>query len=468
MPSPEAQRARLLQIYAAALAAVQGQRCVREYLLRDTATLARAAAAQAPDANRADAAASPHLPHAGTEHAIASGKTACSMTRGALDVLPDADASPRLPHAGPVHVIALGKAACSMTRGALDVLKERLVNAYVVTKDGGEERLPWPCYTAGHPLPDERSLAAGDGLLAFIAALPPDAQVLVLLSGGASALVESPAAGIDLAQLRAVNTWLLASGLDIVECNRVRKRLSRIKGGRLAALLAPRPVWCLAISDVPGDDPAIIASGPLVEDTQGDDMNPDALPAFLQPLLQHPPPLPQRDAFRCVRMAIIATLDQALSAAATAATMMGYHAVLHPHRLTGDAAATGTAVAQHLRAAHTGELHIWGGETTVQLPPSPGSGGRNQHLALAAALALQGSTQIFLLAAATDGSDGPGEDAGALVDGGTVARATLNEIDAVAALAAADAGTALAASGDLINTGATGTNVMDIILGLKV
>lgn len=431
MPSPETHRTRLLEIYAAALAAVQGQRCVREYLSR-AAIHAPVAATQPPDPSRSDP-----------------------------------DANSHLPRTGPVHVIALGKAACSMTRGALDVLKERVVNAYVVTKDGGEERLPWPCRTAGHPLPDERSLAAGDRLLAFIAALPPDAQVLVLLSGGASALVESPAAGVDLALLRAANAWLLASGLDIAACNRVRKRLSRIKGGRLAALLAPRPVWCLAISDVPGDDPAIIASGPLVEDTQGGDLNLDVLPPFLHPLLRHPPPLPARDAFRSVRMVIIATLNQALTAAATAATAMGYHAVLHPDRLTGDAAATGAVVAQQLRAAKAGELHVWGGETTVRLPSSPGCGGRNQHLALAAALGLQGSTQVFLLAAATDGSDGPGEDAGALVDGETVARAALHDVDAVSALAAADAGTALAASGDLIDTGPTGTNVMDIILGLK-
>ena len=432
MPSPESRRTRLLEIYAAAVAVVQGQRCVREYLWRDAAVPAQAASARQP----------------------ATG-------------LFDAGASPRLPPTGPVYVIALGKAACSMTRGALDVLKERIVNAYVVTKDGCEERLPWPCYTAGHPLPDERSLTAGDGLVAFIAALPQDAQVLVLLSGGASALVECPASGVDLAQLRAANAWLLASGLDIVECNRVRKRLSRIKGGRLAALLAPRPVLCLAISDVPGNDIATIASGPLMEDTQGGDWDIAGLPAFLHPLLQHPPPLPDRDVFRSVRMEIVATLDQAMTAAAAAATALGYHAILHSDRVMGDAAAAGARVAQQLCAAHTGELHIWGGETTLRLPPTPGRGGRNQHLALAAALGLQGYAQVFLLAAATDGSDGPGEDAGALVDGDSVARAALHGVDAATALATADAGSALAASGDLIATGPTGTNVMDIMLGLK-
>ncbi len=367
----------------------------------------------------------------------------------------------------PVIVIALGKAACSMARGALDVLAERIARAYVVTKDGYDESLPWPCYTAGHPLPDERSLAAGTGLIEFIAALPQDAEVLVLLSGGASALVESTVPGVDLAQLRAANEWLLASGLDIAQCNRVRKSLSLIKGGRLAAFLAPRPVLCLAISDVPGDDPAIIASGPLVEDTQPSDADIPGLPDFLRQSLQHPPPRPDRNVFRAVRVDIIATLDQAKTAAATAARQLGYHVILHPTLVTGDAAAAGERLAQQLRVAEPRDLHIWGGETTVRLPPSPGRGGRNQHLALAAALSLQGCPDVLLLAAATDGSDGPGEDAGALVDGESVARGALHGVDGLAALAAADAGTLLAASGDLIATGPTGTNVMDIMLGLK-
>lgn len=432
MPSPEPARTRLLEIYSAAVDAVQGQRCVRAYLSKYIAT-------------RSQPGASP--------------------TRGVGR--PDGGANIHIALSGPVYVIALGKAACSMARGALDVLGENIANAYVLTKDGYAENLPWPCYTAGHPLPDARSLAAGTGLVEFIAALPRDAEVLVLLSGGASALVEYPAPGVDLALLRAANAWLLASGLDIAQCNRVRKGLSQIKGGRLAAFLAPRPVLCLAISDVPGDAAAIIASGPLVEDTQQSDTDIAGLPDFLRRSLQRPPPLPDRDVFRSVRMDIIATLDQAKTAAAVAARQLGYHAILHPTLVTGDAAAAGMTVAQSLRAADTGDVHIWGGETTLRLPPSPGRGGRNQHLALAAALSLQDYPNVLLLAAATDGSDGPGEDAGALVDGGSVARAALHGVDATAALAAADAGSLLAASGDLIATGPTGTNVMDIMLGLK-
>ncbi len=432
MPSPESERTRLLEIYAAAVDAVQGQPCVRAYLAQHMAT-------------RAQPGASP--------------------PRG-VDRNPGG-AGLRLTLSGPVYVIALGKAACSMARGAHDVLGGNIADAYVVTKEGYAEDLPWPCHTASHPLLDERSLAAGRGLLDFIAALPRDAEVLVLLSGGASALVESPAPGIGLAQLRAANEWLLASGLDIAQFNRLRKSLSLIKGGRLAATLAPRPVLCLAISDVPGDDPAIIASGPLVEDTQTGEPDIPGLPDFLRLALQNPPPRPPRDVFRSVHMEIIATLDQAKDTAAAAARRLGYRVTLHPALVTGDAAEAGARLAQPLCAAAAGDLHIWGGETTVRLPPSPGRGGRNQHLALAAALSLQACPDVLLLAAATDGSDGPGEDAGALVDGGTVARGALHGADAAAALAAADAGSFLAASGDLIATGPTGTNVMDIMVGLK-
>ncbi|MCK7580211.1 MAG: hypothetical protein MZV65_34185 [Chromatiales bacterium] len=143
-------------------------------------------------------------------------------------------------------------------------------------------------------------------------------------------------------------------------------------------------------------------------------------------------------------------------------------AIAEPEFITGDAATVGARLAQGLRAAAPGTVRVWGGETTVTLPPRPGRGGRCQQLALAAALELNGSTGTWLLAAGTDGSDGPTEDAGALVDGGTIGRGELAGADAVAALGAADAGSFLEASGDLVQTGPTGTNVMDLMLGLRV
>ena len=167
---------------------------------------------------------------------------------------------------GPVYLIAYGKAACAMVLGARDALDNRIADALIATKHGHAEPLPWPVLEAGHPVPDQGSLQAGGALFHFVERIPTSARVLVLLSGGASALVEKLPAGATLDTLQRLNEWLLASGRDIAAMNRIRKRLSLIKGGRLAEVLAPRPVTCLAISDVPDDDPRFIGSGPLVAD----------------------------------------------------------------------------------------------------------------------------------------------------------------------------------------------------------
>lgn len=373
----------------------------------------------------------------------------------------------RHPLTGPVYVIAIGKAACSMVQGAYDVL--RIENALIVTKRDHVESLPWPVLEAGHPLPDEQSIAAGQDLLDFAAAIPPDANVLVLLSGGASALVEVLPEGMNLAQLRELNTWLLASGLDIASVNRYRKQLSRIKGGRLAHLLAPRSVLCLAISDVPNDDPGAIGSGLLVADSQHPITSTDTPPTNLLKSLKSSPAAPAADdpCFQNVRFEIIARLDDAKRAAAQAARELGYTAKLHAEFVKDDALVAGKRLARTLMVAPKGEIQIWGGETTIKLPAAPGRGGRNQSLALAAAQTLAGSEQVWLLSAGTDGSDGPGWDAGALVDGGTVMRGEEQGLNLVEALAHANAGAFLEASGDLIETGPTGTNVMDLMLGLR-
>ncbi len=370
---------------------------------------------------------------------------------------------------GPVTLLAVGKAATAMTQGAIDVLGERIRAAWIVTKHGYAEPLPWPVRTAGHPLPDADSLAAGQALREFIQGLPGDAQILCLLSGGASALVESLPAGVGLAQLQVLNRWLLASGLDIAACNRLRQRLSLLKGGRLAALLAPRPVLCLCLSDVPGDDPAVIGSGPLVPAPDAGEQLPAGLPPDVAAAMAHTPPAPVPEApcVDSVELRVIANLQRAKEAAAAAAAALGYGASVHDEFLRGDAVVAGGRLAEALLRADTDTVHIWGGETTVVLPPSAGRGGRCQSLALAAAARLRGHASCFVLAAGTDGSDGPGADAGALVDGDTLARGEGAGFDAQKTLTAADAGSFLAASGDLLQTGPTGTNVMDLVLGLK-
>jgi len=376
----------------------------------------------------------------------------------------------RHPPGEPVYVLAVGKAACAMARGAHEALGSAIRDALVVTKEGYAESLPWPVHEAGHPYPNARSLDAGARLLEFVARVPLSVPMLVMLSGGASALLEVLPPGVSLAQLEEVNRWLLGSGMDIVAMNTVRKRLSCIKGGRLAALLSPRPVLCLAISDVPGDDARAIGSGPLTADIAlHAPLAGMALPPEIESLLRISPPAPRPDdaCFDRVRYEIVARLDDALRAAARAARVRGWRSVVAPRRLDGNAVDVGARLARELVCAEPGVVHVWGGETTVVLPAVPGRGGRNQSVALAAARELRGGNGVAMLAAGTDGSDGPTEDAGALVDGLTVERGEIAGLDADVALAGADAGRFLEASGDLIRTGPTGTNVMDLILGLR-
>jgi hydroxypyruvate reductase len=374
------------------------------------------------------------------------------------------------PLTGKVCLVAVGKAACAMAQGARDVMGERIVDGLVITKKGHAEPLPWPVLEAGHPLVDESSLEAGRRLIAFTGQIPRDAAVLVLISGGASALMEALPAEIGLEKFQEINRWVLGSGLDINDYNRIRRRLSRLKGGRLAKLLVPRNVLCLVVSDVPGNDLRAIGSGPLVADEDlRRPLTIRGLPDFITEALKHMPPAPAPDdaCFQNVQREIVATLDHAKSAAVDAAKRLGYPAVLESGFVSGDALEAGARLAKKLLGAEPGTVHVWGGETTVQLPPSPGRGGRNQSLALAAAMMLRGHDEAWLLSAGTDGTDGPTDDAGALVDGGTLARGESAGYNAEQALARADAGTFLEASGDLIQTGPTGTNVMDLMLGLR-
>lgn len=373
--------------------------------------------------------------------------------------------------AGPVYVVAIGKAASAMLEGA-QAMGMDIRGGLLITKHGhlspsaaGFARIEQ--LEAAHPVPDERSLRAGEALLRFLANTPPSAHLLFLISGGASSLVEVLPPTMDVNDLRRLNEWLHASGWDIGRMNALRKNVSLIKGGRLATYLDSRATLQLLMSDVPGDAPADVGSGLLVPAAAMAASTAD-LPAWLGDLLRHAPPLPAANApvFAKIETHVVATLNHALDAAADAASQMGYDVHRHRERLSGDAMTQGERVAQTLLHAPTG-IHLWGGETTVKLPPQPGRGGRNQQLALAAAVTLAGNDHVCLLAAGTDGSDGPGEDAGALVDGGTLSRGALNGLDAMDCLQRADAGRFLEASGDLVTTGPTGTNVMDLLIALK-
>lgn len=372
------------------------------------------------------------------------------------------------PLPGRVHLIAVGKAACAMAQGALDALGSCIVDALVVTKHGYATQLPWPVLECGHPLPDAASLDAGARLASYVEAIETSDAVLVLISGGASALVELPVAGVNLGILRDANRWLLGSGLPIETCNRVRKRLSRLKAGGLGRMLAPRPVLGLFISDVSGDDPRTIGSG-LLSSHRGESLQLDAegFPAFLQPFLAaRVAAAASVSDFASIRLAVIATLADAERAADEAARRLGYPTRRHARFVDGDAVVAGEQLAMELLEAPVGLVHIWGGEPTMVLPSSPGRGGRCQQAALAAAARLRGSEGVLLIAG-TDGSDGPGKDAGAIVDGNTASRGEQAGHDVRDCLRRADAGTFLAATGDLLATGPTGTNVMDLMLGLR-
>jgi len=352
----------------------------------------------------------------------------------------------------PVWAAAVGKAASAMLLGAHDALGAMLERSLLITKD---DHVDMHAYSlpnveiveSSHPMPDHRSLAAGERLLRWVDELPPNVEPLFLISGGASALVEALAPGASFAQLTALNAKGLANGWNIVELNAQRAQLSLIKGGRLAARLAGRPARALFISDVPGHDPAVIGSGLMG-------------PAASIPGAGGGPT-------DRVERAVIGSIDHAMDRVLAEAQKRGLSSWRDPRVFDGAADRLAVRFAHELHMS-LHQLCVWGGESTVQLPESPGRGGRNQHLALAAARIIAGHENLLLLVAGTDGTDGVTSDAGALVDGETCSRIALSELDVQNSLQRADSGTALAAAGDLIHTGPTGTNVGDIVIGLKM
>ncbi len=380
---------------------------------------------------------------------------------------------------GPWHLVAVGKAAAAMAQGAVAALDSQIAGGVIVIP---VEHLPagFDPATRGlhvtygsHPLPDEASLVAGQLVADFVTGLDARAQVLFLVSGGASSLVDWLVPGASLADLQALNRWALQSGASIAQVNAVRRRISRLKGGGLARLAHGRRTQALMISDVPGDDPRIIGSGLLhaFPDGHSPEPGPAMLPPELRDLLAriHSSPKAIADVPE-VPVRIVASLRSACHAAAAAARAQGLKGSVVRARLEGDAAELGARFVAALARRPAGIVQVRGGESTVRLPAQPGRGGRNQHLALAAALELERRElhAASLLAAGTDGIDGASSDAGALVDDGTCQRGRDAGCDPVVSLARADSGTFLEAAGDLLHTGPTLTNVGDLVLGLRL
>jgi hydroxypyruvate reductase len=372
---------------------------------------------------------------------------------------------------GEFHVVAIGKAAGAMTSGAADALGHRMLGALVVTSPGHgpKELAAMPnvrVVESAHPEPDERSLVAGEEVSRFVSGLPRDAAVLFLVSGGASSLVERLAAGVSLGDLAALNAWALRSGRAIDEVNALRRAISTLKGGGLAALVGSRSCLALMISDVPRDDPAVIGSG-LLHVTRAAHGLPSDLPDGLRRVIGRARSRRTARSVPKVPYRIVASGRDACRAAASHGRALGLEVHVSRGRFSGDAARLGHRFARAVLAGRPRILHVWGGESTMTLPDPPGYGGRNQHLALAAALELAGHRGAVLLAAGTDGIDGATTDAGAVVDGGTRDRGLDAGFDASRSLAAADSGRFLEASGDLLHTGPTLTNVGDVVLGLR-
>ncbi|HEX6928223.1 MAG TPA: DUF4147 domain-containing protein [Gammaproteobacteria bacterium] len=362
-------------------------------------------------------------------------------------------------------LLAVGKAAGGMASGAESALKGRVASALVIGSGPLRHPLPdkWRYMTGDHPVPGKNSLAAGRAARRFVENLEPGAPLIVLLSGGGSALMEIPVPGLLLPELQAINRCLLASGMDIGRMNDIRARFSMLKRGGLLRLAGERRVTGLIMSDVPQDRVADIASGPLSPEPFC--WPAEKLPQALQDWHERLPMPPSDPPLAIPDIEIIGRNADALAAIAQQVEDDGF-AVAERRSLSGDAVEAGTGIAARLRNGPPG-VYLHGGETTVRLPDSHGRGGRNQQLALAAANTLAGSNDVLLLAFATDGIDGNTEDAGALVDGGTVDRIREAGLEARACLAAADSNAALAAAGDIIHTGPTGTNVMDIVIGWK-
>ena len=376
-------------------------------------------------------------------------------------VLPPA--LPRRPR-GRCVVIGAGKSAALMAQVVDHAWAEVALSGVVVTRYG--HAVPAGRITvlqAAHPVPDANSQAAARAILAAVGGLTADDLVLALISGGGSALMALPADDLTLAGKQAVTQRLLHAGATIAEFNTVRRRLSAIKGGRLAAAAGPARVVTLAISDVPGDDPALIASGPTWTGARRTEPAEailarygiaTALPAE-QPLTARP-----QDSFH-----LVATPALSLEAAARAARAAGITPVILGDALQGEARETGRVLAgialscrRHGHPAAAPVVLLSGGETTVTIGPAPpGRGGRNMELALALALELDGAPGITALACDTDGIDGTEDAAGAIVTPDTLARAP----DARARLDAHDSYSLFAALGDLVVTGPTLTNVND-------
>jgi len=376
----------------------------------------------------------------------------------------------------PIICLGAGKAASRMAQTLAHALGRPFDSGILATPDGHIGGAPGcSSYAAGHPVPDERSFTAATAAMDHARAWRGrDPLVLGVLSGGASALWCLPREGLTLARKREAGQWLLASGLPIDKMNTIRRRLSGIKGGRLAAAMRGAEIHVFVLSDVPeGHNLDVIGSGPFHPDPTDID---DALaalqearvppPDWLEQAIREAPPKPDAAAFARVLHHQVGSNRDAMVAAARKVAQLNFQPVFQDRPLTGEAAEVGRQLADAVRDLPHDRpaCLVFGGETTVTLSAVAGRGGRNQEMALAFSLAIADRPNVSLLAFSTDGVDGVSNAAGAFVDGDTVALMRRRNIDPEQYLARHDSYHALAAADALIVTGPTSTNVADLAL----
>ncbi len=384
-----------------------------------------------------------------------------------------------------IIVVGMGKASARMAATLEDLLNEQIAGGLVVTADGYKvTTCKVEIVEASHPVPDARGCAAAERIVTLVEEANEEDLVIVLISGGGSALLPLPASGITLSDLAATNELLLLSGAKIQEINTVRKHLSQVKGGQLARHAFPAQVLALVLSDVPGDPLNAIASGPTVGDPttfhQAEQILRQyhvwsSLPNSVRERIEagvrneiEETPKPGDDVLQRVTTTIIGSGSDALDAAREEGDRLGYHTLSLTTTLEGEAREVGKILASLAREeASSGRpvplpaLILAAGETTVTVRGT-GKGGRNQELALSAAQGIEGLSGVVIASIGTDGRDGPTNAAGGMVDGGTVGRMLKRGIDPQEYLDRNDSYRALERAGDLILTGPTGTNVADL------
>lgn len=371
-----------------------------------------------------------------------------------------------------IQVIGAGKAGASMARAVERLLGRRITSGFLNVPDGVSARLHRiQLHACGHPVPDERGAEGGRHILEIARSAGPRDLLIALISGGASAMLPSPAPPLTLKAKQALTRQLLASGATIQEMNTVRKHLSLIKGGQLAQAASPATVVALLLSDVVGDDPAVIGSGPTVPDssTIADAvriLKKYGLDGRIEAL--HETPKPGDPAFDRSRHVIVGSNKQAIAAAEACARKLGYRTIVLSTTIEGETreiAGMHAAIAREILASNRPLRRpaclLSGGETTVTVR-GRGLGGRNQEFVLAALLALDRAGPVTILSAGTDGIDGPTDAAGAIADSSTLARAASLGLDARRFLEDNDSYRFFQPLDALLRTGPTGTNVADI------